>query len=346
MKTARPLRHGLTATLIAALLSIGVSVEASAQSVATTPVGAVRKTLGTGITPLGVTLLNPDLISTTVTSAGSATLTLNISNVASLLSSTEPYYVEVYTGDLKGDRFDVDVAATLSNNNNTVVLQANSAENTFLVSSIGALLNGATVKLRKHVTIEQLQAAMSAPLVGSNSASVADQVQIFDNSAGAYVSYFLRLDGVTWRRVGTTTVSNKVPIHPGKGIFFSKQGSSVACTMVGAVRTNDFVQKFGTGLQLLSNPWPTDFSPVDYQANAANGWVGDNSASVADQIQVYNPSLSAYESYFLRSDGITWRKVGTTTSVNLSKLLTADSSFFVKRGNSDSGFLFVNNLGL
>lgn len=40
---------------------------------------------------------------------------------------------------------------------------------------------------------------------GNNSAGSADQLQVFDPATGAFITYFLRGDGVTWRQFGTTT---------------------------------------------------------------------------------------------------------------------------------------------
>ena len=345
MNSKNKFRYARITALCAAL---GFASLASAQTttVYTPPVGAMTKAIPVGISPVGITLINPAIVGTTVISANSSTLTLGTSNIGTLLTSTEPYYLEVTGGDLKGDRVDINVAATVAANNNTVVLLASSIENTFPSDSVGTLLNGFTVQIRKHVTIEQIQQSMSAALTGNNDAKLADQVLIFDNSTNTYTIHYLRSDGINWRRAGTTTVTTKAPIHPGKGIFIAKKASAASLTIVGTVRTNDFVQKFSTGRQLMSTPWPADFSPGDYKAIAANGWLGNNDASLADQIQVYNTTTKTYDAYYMRTDGLSWRKAGTTQVVTTSKLMTADTSYFVKRKNSDAGFLYVNNLGL
>lgn len=296
-----------------------------------------------GLSTAGFPLLNTDLVKTSATSlTGSALALSGQSNVGSLLSSSEPYYIEVYSGALKGDRFDVDTAATIAAANGTVVLNASSANNSYAAASIGNQLDGATVAVRKHITIEQVQAMSSAPLVGNNSAAVADQIQFYDSAAGAYVGYFLRADGLTWRKVGTTATANKTPIPPGVGVFISKQGSAVQLTAAGMVRQNDFAIPYVAGMQLKAPAYPIDITPAGIGATAANGWAGNNSAAVADQIQVYNPTAGAYDGYFLRGDGTTWRKVGTTTTVTTSNVATSAQAFFVTRASANADNTLIN----
>ena len=315
-----------------------------AQSTVSTPiVGFQKVSVPAGLSTAGFPLLNSDLVKSSASSVSGNAVTLSgESNVGAKLTSGEPYYVEVYSGALKGDRFDVNTAATITAANGTVVLDSASANNTYAVASIANQLDGATVALRKHVTIEQVQGMSSASLQGSNTASSADQIQFYDSSAGAYVGYFLRGDGVTWRKVGTTATANKTPIPPGTGVFISKQGSAVELTSTGTVRQNDFAQPYVAGLQLKAPAFPLEVSPSSIGANAANGWIGNNTAASADQIQIYNPTAGAYEGFFLRGDGTTWRKVGTTTTVTTTNIVSSGQGYFVSRSSPDQDSLLVN----
>ncbi len=306
-------------------------------------VGYQTTSVPAGLSTAGFPLLNADLAKTSATSLAGASLTLSgQTNVGSLLSSTEPYYVEVYSGTLKGDRFDVDTAATIAAANGSVVLSLSSANNTYNTASIASQLDGATVALRKHITLEQVQSMSSPSLVGNNTAAAADQIQFYDNATQGYASFYLRADGVTWRKVGTTTVANKLPIPPGTGVFVSKQGSSVTLTAVGAVRNNDFSLPFKAGLQLQAPAYPIEVSPNGVGGTTANGWTGNNTAASADQIQVYNSSTSGYDSYYLRTDGTSWRKVGTTTVVTSSNVANSTQAFFVSRQAADDNYVLVN----
>lgn len=315
-----------------------------AQTTVSTPiVGFQKATAPVGLSTMGFPLLNSDSLKTTVSSLlGSALSLAGQSNVGALLTAGEPYYVEVYSGSLKGDRFDVDTAATISAANASVVLSSASANNTYPVGSIVAQLDGASVALRKHITIEQVQQMASASLVGNNSAASADQIQLYDTSSLGYTAYFLRGDGTTWRKVGTVTTANKTPIPPGTGVFISKKTSPVDILSTGTVRQNDFSAPYAAGLQLQAPGFPLDASPSSIGGTAANGWTGNNSAASADQIQIYNPSTAGYESYFLRADGTTWRKVGTVTTVTSDLLMTSSRGYFVSRQTADNNNVLLN----
>ena len=336
VKNMKKLNFALT-LLVAAVMA------GNAQTSTTDPVGYQTISVPVGLSTAGFPLLNPDVLKVATTTLTGAALALEgQTNVGALLSSVEPYYIEVYSGTLKGDRFDVDVAATITAANGNVILNSASLNNSLLFSSVGSNLNGATVALRKHITIEQVQGMASTPLVGSNSSSSADQIQFYDNASAAIAAYFLRADGITWRKVGTTDAANKTPIPPGVGVFISKKTGVVTLTAVGNVRLNDFSVPYRAGLQLAAPGVPIDVTPASQGGTAANGWTGNNSSSSADQIQVYNPAVSAFDSYFLRGDGTTWRKVGTTDAVTTTVVATSGQAFFVSRKTADSSNILVN----
>ena len=306
-------------------------------------VGYQTTSVPVGLSTAGFPLLNADIVKTSATAFSGSSLSLSgESNVGAKLTSGEPYYIEVYSGALKGDRFDVNTTATITAANGSVVLDSASSNNTYAAGSIGTQLDGATVALRKHVTIEQIQSMASASLVGNNSATVADQIQLYDGVSSSYTAYYLRGSGTEWRKVGTTTVANKVPVPPGTGVFISKKTASVNITATGAVRNNDFSAPYAAGLQLLAPAFPVDISPAGIGAVATNGWTGNNSAASADQIQVYNSTAGSYDSYYLRGSGTEWRKVGTTTVVTSNNVATSGQAYFVSRKASDNNNYLVN----
>jgi len=322
---------------------IALTAQVSAQTVSTPIVGFQKISVPVGLSTAGFPLLNSDLIKTSATSLAGNSLSLSgETNVGSKLSSVEPYYIEVYSGNLKGDRFDVNTAATISAANGAVVLDSASGNNTYAVSSILNQLDGATVALRKHITLEQVQSMASASLVGNNTAGSADRIQLYNPINQAYDSYFLRGDGTTWRKVGTTTSANKLAIPPGTGVFISKKSGTVDLTATGVVRQNDFSSPYKVGLQLLAPGYPLEASPSSLGATTANGWTGNNTAGSADQIQVYNPSNQAYDSYFLRGDGTTWRKVGTTTTVTTNNVISGGNAYFASRKAADENNILLN----
>lgn len=337
MRTSRP-----TLTLLAAFAALGGLLSSvNAQSVATQPVGAVTTTLPTGFSLVGLTLLNASSYSgaasgntaTAITAAGSV-------NFASALQAGSFYYVEVTSGAYEGDRFDVNVATTISSASNVLTLRTDTGNNT--VALTDGVLNGASFVLRRHITLNDFASKVSPALTGNNSSTNADQVLFFNRSTSTFDTYFLRTDGVTWRQVGfTDSVGASTIIPPGVGIFVRKASASSTLTQIGDVRSNHFALPLGTGLTLVAAGYPTSYSPSGLGGTAANGWFGNNGSANADQLLTYNNSTSSYVTYFLRTDGIAWREVGFTTDVKDVQVIPFDSAFWVKRNSADVNYALV-----
>ena len=308
-------------------------------------VGYQSTSLAVGLNSVGFPLLNSDLIKTTASSTTSNAVSLTgQSDVGAALTTGEPYYIEVYSGSLKGDRFDVDTAATKTAANGSVVLSSSSSNNTYPVASIASQLDGQTVALRKHVTLEQVQSFVQGSLVGNNTAGNADQILLFNTATQQFLTYFLRADGVTWRGSTTGTVSqNKVPVPPGTGVFIKKNGSTINIVSAGTVRQNDFALPYVSGLQLQAPGFPLGYSPGALGATSANGWSGNNTAASADQIQIFNPGSGSFTTYFLRADGSTWRGTTTGTTPQTSNNIVGDSvAYFVKKASANADNVLIN----
>ena len=320
------------------------------QSTVSTPiVGFQTISIVPGLNAIAPSLLNSDVLKSSVSSTSSSNI-ISISgesNIGAKLTSSEPYYIEVYSGSEKGARFEVDVTATISSANSTISLQTTSTRNSRPLAL--ANLANSTVALRKHFTIEQLQNSLvsgSGSWVGNNNFTSADQILLLDPNTQGFSVYFLRLDGITWRNTSTgTAVQNKAPIPPGTGVFVQKRNSGLSLTVAGGVRQNDFDQPYNAGLQLLAPAAPLDLSPSRLAASAANGWTGNNNLTSADQIQIFDASSQSFSVYFLRLDGTTWRGTATgTTAQTSNNIIPSDRAYMVKRNTADSTTVLVNQI--
>lgn len=296
-------------------------------------VGYQSRTIPVGLSAIGITLLNPDVVKASVTSvSGNAVTISGQSNVGSLLTAGEPYYIEVYGGSLKGDRFEVDTGATIAAANGTVVLSASSPNNTFAVASIGTSLDSQTVALRKHITLAQIQGMFSPALVGNNNAALADSIQLF--VGGSFVTYSLRGGNLEWRKSGDTANYAKLAVPPGSGIILSKRGSSTVLTESGAVRQNDFATPLVKGLQFVAPSAPVDRSPLQVgMVPNTNGWVGNNNAALADSLLIF--TNGAFVTFTLRGNG-ELRKSGETIDYRNTNLITSSSAFLIRRNNANA----------
>lgn len=310
----------------------------NAQSVTTTPVGAVTTSLPVGYSMVGLTLLNPASATGVVSSNSASQITFSgNTTVGSALDAASFYYLEITNGNYEGDRFEIDVSATKAATDGTIVL--NTASNTNTVALTSNALTGSSAVIRKHITLTSLQQQVSPALTGNNNSDNADQVQIFDRQSNAFAVYFLRGDGTTWRKFGeTNSVGTSTIIPPGTGVFIKKAAASGTLTQVGEVRNNAFALPLSSGFALVSAGYPVGYSPTALSANATNGWTGNNSSDSADQIQTYNAAENKYNIYFLRGDGTTWRIFGDTTDYKNTQIVNHDSAFWVRKIASDINF--------
>ena len=327
-----------TRALLAAFAALSgfLSFSNAQTSVSTTPVGAVTTNIAVGVNSVGLTLVNPDLVTASVSSNTTSAITVSgVTNVGALLTSGLPYYVEVVSGTMEGERFDVDTAATITSANGTITIT--SSPNNTMALTAGALASN-QIALRKHVTLAQVQSLASTTLVGNNTANSADQIQLFNSATNSFTAYYLRGDGVTWRQVGSLTSANNVVIAPGTGFLFKKLTAATSLVSVGSVRTNDFAMPLSTGLAFRALPYPTAYSPTALNATTAGGWTGNNTASAADQLQVWNPATNSFTTYYLRADGTSWRAIGSLTNVAANNLFAADAGVLVSRKTADANY--------
>jgi hypothetical protein len=341
---ARNRRKFLEIFLNAAILTAASSVclfftmAGHGQTTVSTPIVGFQKTsVPVGLTAAALPFLNPTLYSGSVTgvTGGIIGFGSDVSNIGGLLTSGEPYYIEVYSGALRGDRFDVDTAGTISAGNTTILLNTTSENNTLPVASIGADLNGAQIVVRKHFTLSQVQNLFSTTLVADANPSLADQINVF-SSSGAFVAYYLR-SSTDWRKSGDTTNYSKLPIPPGSGILLNKRGSPTEMIVTGGIRQNDFATPYKAGLQFFSPSAPVDRTPVQIgMIPGSNGWVGNINPALADQVSILENG--AFVAYSLRPDG-TIRKSGSSINFNATTLLTGSTAYLIKRQNPDANIV-------
>jgi hypothetical protein len=120
-----------------------------------------------------------------------------------------------------------------------------------------------------------------------------------------------------------------------------KRNSGSSVVTLGNVRVNDFAQPLQVGLQLAAPPYPVSYSPASLGAIAANGWTGNNTSGLADQLWRFNDASGAFVQYYLRADGISWRQVGGLTDVAASELFGSNSVIMINRKTADPAYVLV-----
>jgi len=301
-------------------------------------VGYHTKTISTGLNSVGLPLLKSDLVKTTATSVtGNSILLSGETNFGAKLNAAKSYYIEVYSGNLKGDRFDVDVAGSIAAGNGGVVVNPSSGNNTMPVASIGTNLNNASIAVREHITLADLDTYLSTPAVANNSISSSDGVGFTES--GSLIFYNKKGDG-TWKRVGNSSDFSAKVIPPGVGVYIKKIGSAVTLTQVGNVRENDFARPFTTQLSLIAPAYPVDQTPLALGvvpgAGAAD-WTG-GTLSTGDYIsRVESGSLIKYT---LKPDG-NLNRVGNSSDFKSTALFSSQEAQLIKRSKANSDLVEV-----
>ena len=257
---------------------------------------------------------------------------------ASALATGVSYYLEVTSGALEGERFEVDEALTAAATPGVLVIDLDNANSTMPNMAVGALV-GMKVALRPHMTLARLQARITPALMGNNVASQADSVMVFTSTSS--VTYYLRADGVTWRKAGSTTDYAGMVIPPDQSVMLQMRSGAKELRQEGMIRDNAFRMNIKAGVQSAATGFPDSLSPVEFGATTnliapqLTTWVGNNQQSQADGIMVFDPTKGSFVTYYLRGDGITWRASGSTVDLSASKFLKPDSIILIKRRNAD-----------
>jgi hypothetical protein len=318
-----------------AILVAAVMAGNAQTSVNSSIVGYESKSLpANSYTSVGINLLNPDVLVSSVSGATSTALNVSgSSNVGALLAVTtpqEPYYVEVKSGALEGCRLDVDVAATIAAANGSIVISGSSLNNTDPYVSIYTSLVGANLVLRKHVTLSDVATQITNLTAGS--AGTGDEILML-NSSGGFDSY-LRRTSTQWRNSGGQN-SNATPIPPGVGFIIKKAAVAGSIATVGAVRDNNFSLNARAGYQIVTLGYPLDRSPADLGAGvASSAWTFGTSG---DSFLLLN-SVGGFDTYLYRGATV-WRNSSGTT-VTSTKFLTSGSGYVLYR-NTAQNFDFV-----
>lgn len=339
---------------IIACLAVFTNVELAGQAAATSrAVGVMSTDVPQGLSGTQFPIIPKDALTSFVAGHVDMGASGKVLHGVVLMSSTSPasvigdggsYYLEITEGALEGERFEVDEAATQLATPGTLVIDLSDSLTTHSATAAGSLV-GMKAAIRPHMTLSGLQARITPPMVGNNQAALADGVLIF--SASSAITYYLRGDGVTWRKAGSTTDFSRLIIPPDQSIMLQMRSGAKELRQSGVVRANSFRVSLKSGVHSAAAGYPDSLSPIEFGATSdplapqLAGWVGSNQQSLADAIMVFDPERGSFVTYYLRADGITWRMSGSTTDVSAAKLIRPDAMIMVRRKHADPSNLVI-----
>lgn len=330
---------------LTALLTFGLGFDAYAQSVSTTPVGAMSYSFPANTTvSVGIPLVRPAVFTGVVSSGNATTVSFSTAglNLGTVITAGNFYYIEIVghsdnvTTAHVGERFEVDEASTTTTANGVLTIDTASALNT--ATGDYSSLVGYKIVIRPHWTLASLfgTGTGATGLTSATTFSSADQVLSWDGSG--WSTYWFRQNSAgtvkEWRNTATSTTNqDNTLIPPGVGVYFKKTNSSLTLSVVGEVRTNRFIRNLDHSTQLIAMGYPIDRSPVQLGMLPASHYTPATSFDAADQLLAWDGA--GFSTYWLRrnsaGDVIQWRNTGTgTTDHSNTAFILSNQAFFIR----------------
>jgi hypothetical protein len=311
------------AIFVAAVMAVNAQTNSTNQPVYSDIVGYQQVAAAKGYTTLGFPLVNSPVVTGTVSSKNGSSIVLSLV-CPSTVNPAKPYYLEVTSGAQAGERVDISVTPGSA----TVGIVA-SSENTDTLSTLAA---GASVLVRQHITLGQVDTSCSPALVGDDNNG--DRVLFF--IGGAFVAYVKASDGL-WYEDGGFDDMTDMPVRPGVGLLLHRKANTqTTVTQVGTVRSNKFARPYTAGYQVYAPAYPVDLTPTAMGATVANGWAANSDVSRADQIFIF--AGGAFVKNYLEADQ-SWYEDGGFDPLNSTVLLPSAKSVVVFKQVASDGVL-------
>jgi hypothetical protein len=307
---------------LAILVAAVMAVNAETNTVNSDIVGYQTIAAAKGFTTLGFPLVNSPVVSATVSSKTASSIVLS-SVVPSTVNAAKPYYLEVTSGSLEGER--VDVAVTPGSATVTIVSSVGNTD------TLATLAIGAKIVVRPHVTLGQVDQSCSPAIVAGDTNG--DRILFF--IGGSFVAHYKDTDGL-WYEVGGYDDLTDMPVRPGVGILLQrKANTATAVTQVGTVRSNKFARPYSAGYQVYAPAYPLDLTPVAMGATTANGWRANSNPNQADRILTFTGG--SFISNYLDSTDNSWYETGGYDPLDTTVLLPSAKSVVVFKQVASDG---------
>jgi uncharacterized protein (TIGR02597 family) len=277
MKTSLSLLTGVAS--LAALLS-----GATAQTATTDPVGYITVNVAGGgtLSAPRYTAISPSLVNK-VDFAGAATAVDNGAHTMTFAGTpftaaafAAGYYVEVTTAGANEGAW-----RNITGNTTSAI--------TLATDFPAAVTTGATVKIRKHVTISDFFGTTNtAGLGGGEDGATADEVVFLDPNQSLRNYFYSNTPGFTgWFNLSFVDANN-VPVPPNQGLLvLRKQATPVSFVRVGHVKTGKTQLGFVNNFNVVPVPLATGTTLGNsnlYTGSLATGVDGGEDGAGADEV--------------------------------------------------------------
>lgn len=310
-------------------IDLDENLDTTIDATSSTPAfGWTRRTLGTECVMTGHPYLKDKnfcgIVDNVVGSSLNVTTSAGGSSIVAQFVLGRQYYVEIFSGDHAGHRFEIDEASSSAT---TIALEAASDLNT--LTTIPATLAGDKAVIREHHTLNDLFPVTQ--FFSTGNPATADRLLFYDRVAGTFKTYWLYNNGGSpkWVLNGNATLDDEGAriVEPCEGWFTHPKGVPQEIVWHGMVRANPFACPLSLGPNFIGSGYPMDQSPVMRGMTTAAGFSGSSNPVLADQLLFWKGYSStqamAYFNHFLLSAGALqhWTELSNASMLNENNLL-------------------------
>ena len=344
MKTSvskRASRLGASLGLGLVLLS-AMTASASAQTVATCPVGVVSLpvTAGPSTTMVGLPMKSPAVLTSPVASSTTNTITFSGTPFTSggLSSASSPFFALITSGLQAGRSLKITANDASSI---TVDITDNGGASVGLDAAGIVLAAGDKVEIIPGDTIGSLfgSSAGTLKVVGGTSAFNADTIGIWNGAR--FVPYFYSNTLGYWITTGSTVNANNTSLNPNEAIQIGMKSGHAAWTLMvtGVVQDHRLLYKHsGAGTVVLTQKFPANvtLSSIEFAAGPGS-LVAGTSAFNSDTVGIWNGAR--FVPYFKSSTTGKWVTTGDLVTDHATDVIAPGTALSIKRVSARTGSL-------
>lgn len=323
----QPMKHKFS--LLVGLASLAALVGATAQTAVTDPVGYITINI-TGSTK-GYSAISPTLVNKTefagAVSAVSATGVTLTGAALTANAFASGYWVEVTNGAGEGAWTNI---------------TGNTATDLTLADNMSAFITAgtSTVKIRKHVTVDQFFGATNtAGLKSGTDAGAADEVFFLEPGGAPAQTTDVFYDGAAWNDLNFNAAGTK-PIEPGQGLLVARKlETPVSFVFTGYVKTGKSMIQVAPGANVVSIPSAVGYTLDGSGLRGATDAVGvaaGGDAGAADEVFLFDTSPTGISHFY---DGTGWNDINFNAAG--TKLMKEGTGAYIIRKAGRPAFNWV-----
>lgn len=336
----------ITSSLLAVAAALALGINAHAQtSVTTDPVGFLTSTItgpasqgGSSNSFIGLSFTQTVAYQATLSSASGTTLVDSNATWADnqYNGANGQFYVELISGSGAG---------RMSNITGT----SNAGKSITTADDLSSFVTaGTTYKIRKNWTVGSVFGPNDESGLAGGTSTTADEILVYNPSTGVYTTYYYKTSGIGgtgWRSTASTsTDASNSAFNSTDGLIVRRHTTgNVNFSLAGAVKLGQTSIPIATGLNLVSNPYPSGNLTLGNSGLLTSG-IGQGTSTTADQILIYNTSTGVYDTYYYKNSGIGgtgWRSTASTSLDASSAPIPFGASIIVQRNQGRVPFQWV-----